>query len=120
VEPHLLQSPRTFIFQAADDDQAPIHVWERSFRRLLLVLVGVGLLVAAIAVGLGCPAEGALHHITFLELVVHRIAMVGAWLLQELVEVVISRRALILALGHGDLAGGGRLVILLVPPILAA
>jgi len=46
--------------------------------------------------------------------------MVGAWLLQELVEVVISRRALILALGRGDLAGGGRSVILLVPPILAA
>ena len=46
--------------------------------------------------------------------------MVGAWLLQELVEVVVSRRALILALGRRDLAGGGRSVILLVPLILAA
>ena len=74
----------------------------------------------AVAVGLGCPSEEALHHITIFELVVHRIAMVGAWLLQELVEVVISRRAIILALGHRDLAGGGRSAILLVPLILAA
>ena len=81
MEPNLLQSPGALILQAADDHQVPIHVRELSFRRLPFVLVGVGPLVAAVAVGLGCPAEEALHHVTILELVVHRIAMVGAWLL---------------------------------------
>ena len=79
-----------------------------------------GPLVAAIAVGLGCPAKEALHHITIFELVVHRTAMVGAWLLQELVEVVVSQRVLILALGRRDLAGGGRSAILLVLPVVVA
>jgi hypothetical protein len=46
--------------------------------------------------------------------------MVGAWLLQELVEVVVSRRVLILALGRRDLAGGGRSTILLVLPVVVA
>ena len=46
--------------------------------------------------------------------------MVGAWLLQKLVELAVSRRALILALGRRDLAGGGRSTVLLVLPILAA
>ena len=73
-----------------------------------------------VAVGLGCSAEEALHHIAIFELVAHRIAMVGAWLVQELVEVVVSQRTLVLALGHRDLAGGGRSVVLLVLPILAA
>ena len=72
------------------------------------------------ALGLGCPSQEALHHIAIFELVVHRIAMVGAWLLQELVKVVISRRALILVLGRRDLDGGGRSVILLVLPTLVA
>ena len=68
---HLLLSPGAFVLQAADDDQAPVHVRELSFRRLLFVLVGIGPLVAAVAVGLGCPAEEALYHVT--------IAMVGSW-----------------------------------------
>jgi len=46
--------------------------------------------------------------------------MVGAWLVQELVEVVVSRRMLVLALGRRDLAGGGRSAVLLVLPVLAA
>ena len=46
--------------------------------------------------------------------------MVGIWLLQELVEVVVSWGALILALGRCDLAGGGRSAILLVLLVLAA
>ena len=61
----------------------------------------------------------ALHHVTILELVVHQIAMVGAWLLQELVEVVVSRRTLVLALGGRDLTGGGRSAVLLVLLVLA-
>jgi len=48
------------------------------------------------------------------------MAMVGAWLLQKLVEVIFSKRALILALGRRDLAGDGRSAILLVLSILAA
>ena len=46
--------------------------------------------------------------------------MIGAWLLQELVEVVVSRRMLVLALGHRDLTGGGRSAILLVLSFLVA
>ena len=111
---------RTLVLQAADDDQALVHVRELSFRQLPFVLVGVGPLVAAVAVGLGCPAKEALHHITILELVVHWIAMVGARLLQEQVEVVVSWQTLVLALGRRDLAGGGWLVVLLVLPVLAA
>ena len=82
------------------------------------VLAVRGRPVAVVAVGLGCPVEEALHHIAIFELVVHRIAMVGAWLLQELVEVVVSRRALILALSRRDLADSGRPAVLLVLPIL--
>ena len=96
---HLLLSPGAFVLQAADDDQAPVHVQECSFRQLLLVLVDVGLFVTAVAIGLGCPSEEALHHITIFKLVVQRVAMVGAWLLQELVEVIVSRRVFVLAPG---------------------
>ena len=46
--------------------------------------------------------------------------MVGAWLVQELVEVVVSRRTLVLALGRRDLAGDGRSAVLLILPVLAA
>ena len=46
--------------------------------------------------------------------------MVGAWLVQELVEVVVSRQMLVLAFGHRDLAGSGRSAVLLVLPVLAA
>ena len=99
MESNLLQSSGAFVLQAADDHQASIHVWDLSFHRLPFVLVGIGPLVAAVAVGLGCLAEEALHHITIFKLVVHRVAMVGAWLLQELVEVIVSRRAFVLAPG---------------------
>ena len=46
--------------------------------------------------------------------------MVGAWLLQKLVEVIISGRTLILAVGRRDLAGAGKPAILLALPIIAA
>ena len=46
--------------------------------------------------------------------------MVGARLLKELVEVVVSRRMLVLALGRCNLAGGGRSVVLLVLHVLVA
>ena len=114
------QSPGALVLQAADDHQAPIHVWELSFHRLPFVLVGIGLLIMAVTVGLGCPAEEVLHHIAIFELVVHRIAMVGARLVQELVEVVVSRRTLVLALGRRDLASGGRSAVLLILLVLAA
>ena len=46
--------------------------------------------------------------------------MVGAWLIQELVEVVISQRTLVLVLGRRDLTGSGRSEVLLILPILVA
>jgi hypothetical protein len=46
--------------------------------------------------------------------------MVGARLVQELVEVVVSQRALVLALGGRDLTSGRRSAVLLVLPVLAA
>ena len=120
AKPYLLLSLGAFVLQVADDDQVPVDLRERPFRWLLLVLFSVGLLVAAIFIGLGCPMKEVLHHVTILELVIHRIDMVGAWLLQELVEVVVSLGALILALGCRDLTGGGRSAILLVLLILTA
>ena len=46
--------------------------------------------------------------------------MVGAWLVHELVEVVVSQRTLVLALGRRNLVRGGRSAVLLVLPILVA
>ena len=39
AEPNLLQSPGALVLQAADNNQAPIHVRELSFHRLPFVLV---------------------------------------------------------------------------------
>ena len=55
-----------------------------------------------------------------LELVTHRIAVVGARFLQELVEVIVPGRALILEVGRRDFAGGGWPAVLLVLPPIAA
>jgi hypothetical protein len=51
--------------------------------------------------------------------VTHRIAVVGAWLFQEFVEVIVPRRTLIFAVSRRNLAGGGWPAILLVFPIIA-
>ena len=95
----------------------------RGARILAPQFVDMGLAVRpaeAVSVGFGCLAKEALHHVTILELVIHRIALVGAWLLQELVEVIVSGRALILAAGRRDLASNGRPTIVLVLPIITA
>ena len=81
TESHLLLAPGIVVFQAIVDDEAPVHLRELFLRRPLLVLVGGRLLVAAVTVGHGHPVEKVLHHVTILELVTHRVAVVGARLL---------------------------------------
>ena len=120
TKPHLLLALGTVVLQATDDDDASVHLRERFLHRLLLVLVSGGLLVTAATIELGRPTKKALHHVIILELVTHRIAVVGARLLLELVEVIVPGRALILAVGRRDHAGGGRPAVLLVLPIIVA
>ena len=118
TESHLLLAPGIVVFQAIVDDEAPVHLRELFLRRPLLVLVGGRLLVAAVR--LGHPVEKVLHHVTILERVTQWVAVVGARLLQELVEVIVPGRALILAVNRRNLIGGGRTAILLVFPIIEA